>query len=279
MGLGIETSITNLIRGFRSGYRYKPDHHIVNDYCEFSGLGRKAVVRNIHKYKKLTHKDWYQCVPGGSWEEKAKSFYGTSSSYVYDLLANNYSLSFVEAKLNGFDPEILRLIKAHLGNTTLEFGGGLGVFCELMTQFGKQVTCLDIPGHVYDFAAWRFKRYNLPIEMICSSPTRLSLERQYDIIFTDAAFEHLVDPAQVLDELISHLVPDGLFVFLVDLEGHTEELPMHRDIDIDSLHKQILNLGLKNVINHNKFASIWVGPKNNLSNFDRHLERNQYANA
>ncbi len=261
MGLGIETAITNFIKRHRSAYRYRSDHQIIDDFCVFSGLSRQTVVKNINQYKKLTQADWHQCVPGGNWEDKAKSFYESSSNYIYDLLNNNPSLSFIESKLNKFNPEILQLIKAHPKDTFLEFGGGIGAFCELIARLGKQVTYLDIPGPIYNFAAWRIKKYNLPIQMICSNPSKLSLEQQYDVIFTDAAFEHLADPVQVLDELISHLAPDGLFVFLVDLEGHTEELPMHRDIDIKNLHRLILDFGLKNVFGLNTYASVWFAPQ------------------
>jgi len=262
MGLGIETWLRKVIAKYQMGYRYRSDHHVVNDYIEFSGLKKHEVIENMKSYKNLTRHDWNQSQE--SWGKKTEHFYATSRNYIYDLLVNNFSRSSVEKKLNGFNPQILQLIKDHPGKSSLEFGGGLGVFCDLAASFGKQVTYLDIPGHVYDFAAWRFMKYRLPIEMICSNPLQLRLERDYDIIFTDAAFEHLIDPPQVLGELLTHVKPGGLFIFLVDLEGHTEELPMHRDIDIKSLHELIATVGLDNVFGLNTFGSIWRRPMESL---------------
>ena len=86
------------------------------------------------------------------------------------------------------------------------FGGGLGLFCEIVRELGKEITYVDIPGKVSDFARWRFYKNNIPVNFIIVNPKdRLKLSDEYDIIFSDAVIEHLTDPEQVVEELSLHL--------------------------------------------------------------------------
>ena len=103
---------------------------------------------------------------------KAARFYGRSQSYIYDLLSSNYRKEAVVEKLNGMHPKILQSIKTHAGHRFLEFGGGFGVMCQLAHEWGKEVTYVDLPGLVADFAAWRFQRHGWPIRLLLTEPAR-----------------------------------------------------------------------------------------------------------
>ncbi len=76
--------------------------------------------------------------------------------------------------------------------------------CPLAHEWGKEVTYVDLPGLVADFAVWRFKRHGWPIRMLLSDPKGLRLEDQYDVVFSDAVLEHVVDSDQVISELCRH---------------------------------------------------------------------------
>ncbi len=154
---------------------------------------------------------------GEGYDAKATQFYGRSQTYVYDLLGSNYRKDAVVEKLNAMHPRILQSIQAHRGRRFLEFGGGVGVMCQLAQEWGKEVTYVDLPSLVADFATWRFQRHEWPIRAFLADPQCLRLEGEYDIVFSDAVLEHVADPHQVVRELCAHTAPGALLVLLVDL--------------------------------------------------------------
>ena len=237
-------------------YVYDSSHSIVNDYGEFSGLSIEEIESRINTYKSLTAKEWNDLSASG-FKAKSEMFYGISAFYICDILAVNVSKEALKKKLNGFSPLILASIKDHPGRRLLEFGGGTGVFCELAYDMGKDVTYLDIPGQQFEFAKWRFQKYQLPIRMVASQPGKLKLEEKFDIIFTDAVMEHLPDPYTPTAELCRSLEKGGIFVMLVDLSGEEDDMPMHSDVDIVKLHAVLSGAGLANLHGLNQFASIW----------------------
>ncbi len=265
-GMRLKKALAVPVRWFRSFvsaetpiYAYEPTHEVVNDYADFSGLSIDEIARCINVNTELNQQNWEAIRGSGSWQGAASRFYELSPTYVFDLLWLNCSKDVILEKLDRFNSTILRLIRDHPGKDFLEFGGGLGVFCEIVSAWGKRVTYLDIPGHVLDFARWRFRKYRLPVEVILSSPTELRLDSAYDIIFTDAVFEHLIHPHEVLGELLGHIKVGGVLILLIDLGGE-DERPMHRPIDVVSLHRQIREAGLLNAFGENTFASAWIKP-------------------
>ncbi|MGO8745653.1 MAG: glycosyltransferase [Thermoguttaceae bacterium] len=236
-------------------------HHfgdlVVNDFREFSGLSTATIEENINRHSELAREEW-RALEGDGFDAKAARFYGRSQSYIYDLLSSNYRKEAVVEKLNGMHPKILQSIKTHAGHRFLEFGGGVGVMCQLAHEWGKEVTYVDLPGLVADFAAWRFQRHGWPIRLLLTEPRGLCLEEQYDIIFSDAVLEHVVDPDQVARELCTHTAPRGLLVLLVDLGGPSDDWPMHRSIDIVHVHELIEAHGFRNTLGRHSFASVWA---------------------
>lgn len=240
-------------------YVYEPGHTVIAEYAEFSGLPVAEVEKRINTYKSLTREEWSR-VPGASFGEKAKSFYGESAYYICDILYANTSPEALSDKLDGFSPLLLKSIRETPGKRLLEFGGGTGVFCELAARMGKDVTYLDIPGKPYEFAKWRFEKHGLPVRMLLTRPGELDLREDFDVIFTDAVMEHLDDPYTPTAQLASRLAPGGTFVMLVDLSGEEEDMPMHKDVDAIRLHDVLEKAGLMNVYGRNQFASIWKRP-------------------
>jgi len=238
-------------------YCYHFADSLVNEFSEFSGLSTAEIEENVNRYNELVRREW-EAVEGNEFKSKAARFYGRSKSYIYDLLNSNYRKEAVIEKLNRMHPGILQSIQTHPGRRFLDFGGGLGVMCQIAREWGKEVTYLDLPGLVADFAAWRFTRHGWPIRVILSDPQRLALENEYDIIFSDAVLEHVVDPAQVIDELCTHIAPDGQLVLLVDLSGPSEQCPTHGEIDIVQIHDLIERHGFQNLLGRHAFASIWT---------------------
>lgn len=230
---------------------------IIKDFSEFSGLSIRLILKNVEDFNNLSNKEWDN-VSYLEFDKKAATFYANSKYYIYDLLYHNYTEKYVIDKLNGYNPKILEHIKNHPGNKFMEFGGGIGLFCQIISKLGKDVTYLDIPGQVSDFAIWRFKKYRIPINVIISDP--LSLPRLngnlYDIIFSDAVLEHVNNPESVIEILCKHINKKGLLILLIDLSSD-DKFHMHKHVDIYRINTIIKNNGLSNISGENTFCSIW----------------------
>jgi 2-polyprenyl-3-methyl-5-hydroxy-6-metoxy-1,4-benzoquinol methylase len=240
-------------------HSFGPEDTVIADFAEFSDQSVPQVIEGLHQYRQLVQGEW-QKLGASSFAEASTRFYAQSQSYVFDVLSGNYNRNMVIEKLNRFGPGILASIKQHPGKAFLEFGGGVGVFCEVAAGFGKDVTYLDIPGRISDFAAWRFKKYNLPIRTIIVEPGNdLKRLESYDVIYTDAVLEHMppAEQLRVTKILGTLLRPAGVLVFLVDLGGPTPENPTHEVVDIDLLHSTLSDLGLHCQEGKGNFWSIW----------------------
>ncbi len=240
-------------------YEYDESHEVVRDYAEYAGLPVAEIASRINACQAVNRDEWLK-QPGTTWEEKAGTFYANASGYIFDLLHGNRSRAYVRQKLDHFEPRILQALEAQKGSDVLDFGGGTGTFCHLMHDAGMNPTYLDLEGPVPRFAAWRFAKHGLPIRRIISSPTRLELDATFDLVFSDAVFEHLIDPVGVTRTLAAHLRAGGFFALLVDLEGHTEDMPMHRDVDVDVIHGTLEESGLVCEFGRGRFASGWRKP-------------------
>ena len=253
----IWTEVLDLVR---RRYYYHFGDSVVNDFSEFSGLPVAEIESRINRADGLAAREW-DAIASGDFAEKALRFYAKSQSYIYELLGINFLKQAAIARLNAVSPHILAAIQKHGGPRFLEFGGGIGLVCEAVAGLGKEVTYLDIPGLVPDFAVWRFKKHGLPIRVLLSNPQELHLDERYDIIFSDAVLEHVIAPDQAVRELCAHVNPGGLLILLVDLSGPTPTNPMHRPVDIVSLHNIIAGQGFKDLFGRGFFCSIWSRPE------------------
>lgn len=230
---------------------------VLEDFSCFSGIPLNLIREYIAHFPDFTNKEWDD-ISGGDFKSKVGEFYNRSEYYIYDLLSANACEQDVVKKLNGFNPLILESIRSHPGNRFLEFGGGIGLVCEIVSGFGKMVTYADIPGKVSDFAAWRFRKYGIQADLLINDPQQpLKLSSDYDIIFTDAVLEHVIDPYHTVNELTLHLNEGGLLVLLVDLSGYSDRRHMHQDVDIKKLHRIAKENNLINILGENSFCSIW----------------------
>lgn len=240
----------------RGNYRYRPGDSVIEDFAAFSGLSIADIEYRMREHKALAGADW-RAIDSGSFEDNVGRFYENSDHYVFDLLSSNYSTEAVVRKLDLFSPQLLKSIRRHPGSSVLEFGGGTGVFCELLMRMGKDVTYLDIPGRPLEFAQWRFAKYEMPVKIIVAAPDRLELTEDYDIIFSDAVIEHLADPYETVAYLSRHVRPSGLLILLVDAAAESVDMPMHRNIDLYRLHAIVEDNGFDNELGQNAFCSIW----------------------
>lgn len=241
-------------------YVFLPHHELVRDYATWSGRDLADVAADLDDFRRLVREEWER-LPDGGFAERSCAFYAGARTYVLDLLRVNTSRADVLAKLDRFEPRVLASIRAHPGRRFLEFGGGTGVFCQVMAEEGRQVTYVDLPGPVAEFAAWRFRRLGLDVDVVLVPPGELPvLPGSYDLLFSDAVFEHLPDPEGTARALARVLSPGGFFALLIDLEGENPEIPMHRAVDVDAVHAALEAEGLVAEFGRGAFASGWRRP-------------------
>jgi SAM-dependent methyltransferase len=241
----------------KSGKQIKRQNaEIIKDYAEFSGIPLHELIQRINRFHELVNEEWNELGPS-SWADKAKMFYARSNHYILDLLYANADRDAAERKLEKYGIwNFLDQFPPRLD--VLEFGGGLGVICQLFCERDYHVTYLDIPGKPMDFARWRFQRYDIPVRIIESDPERLTLENEYDFIFSDAVFEHLIDPCQAADGLMRHLRPGGYLLLLIDVFNNNDMWPMHRPLDFDALNNTLTNCGgIPERISSNRMINLW----------------------
>ena len=124
-------------------------------------------------------------------------------------------------------PKYLRLIcqpylKRNRYKKIMDFGGGAGDLCIELAKSDLQVTYCDIGECLFNFAIWRFKKRNLPIQMVKGIDS-LSTE-EFDCIFSFDAFEHIKDLPATLEKLVKHIKPEGSLIFSGAFSGGTLHL-------------------------------------------------------
>ena len=231
---------------------------MVEDFAEFSGLPLDVVADRVANFHRINADDWH-ALDAELFSERAATFYESSHNFIFGILSANSRPQAVIEKLDRFDPRMMAAIRAHPGKRFFEFGGGTGVFCEIAARMGKDAYYMELPGIVFDFAQWRFKKYGLQVTAIEAKADRIYLPGKYDIVYTDAVIEHLPPTLQIeASRAIGRAVDQGgLLVFLVDLSGPTEADPMHHDVDIRTLHDCLKTAGLECEAGNNTFCSLW----------------------
>lgn len=229
---------------------------IVADYAEYSKQDVIEIADKMSTFKQLTMHDF-------NGRPTQEDFYLNSKTYIYDLLTAHGDLTGPANKIHKFLPGLLNQIKQHPGKKFLEFGGGIGDFCQILYEWGgKEVTYMDIQSHITDFAAWRYAKYNVSITMQIIPQDSFTLKDTYDFIYQDAVLEHLDAQKQLdyTDKLCKGLNAGGLFIMIVDLGGATANMPMHFNVDIVKVHDMIKINGFICERGENQFASVWRKP-------------------
>lgn len=222
------------------------------DYCEFSGMSYRDVHRNVRRFRELNKVEFARF-------DSEEAFYAYSETYIFDLLSANLSKGTAMKKLNGYVPGMEEQIRRHTGRKLLEFGGGVGSLSGYIQEhLKKDVTYVDVKGHVSDFAKWRFAKYAVPIDVRITPHDEINLDGHFDVIVTDAVFEHFdsVKQYDYAGRLVDLLNPGGLLFFFVDTSGPSEDYPMHHRVDIEALH-DVLGERTENQFGRNRFASVW----------------------
>lgn len=151
-------------------------------------------------------------------QKDVEEFYKECNYYIYELPLWN-------AERNR--PKYLYLIvspylKKNKYRKVMDFGAGAGDLCIELAKNSLDVTYCDIGERLFNFAAWRFERRNLPIKM-ANGLDNIKGEI-FDCILSFDAFEHIKDLPQVLKKLADCIRPGGSLIFSGAFSGGTLHL-------------------------------------------------------
>lgn len=223
----------------------------LQDFSEWSGIDIETLKKDMIHFREINATDYHS-------RGNEEAFYTESPTYIYDILSSCDGIDDLEYKLEMFLPNITKSLKESKGNI-LDFGGGTGTFCEWITRNTKlNVTYMDLKGRMSEFAIWRFKKYNLPVDVVYAEISDFSLPKQFDIVYSDAVWEHLPPDIQIkyADKVPQYINPGGIFVLMIDLSGKSITMPMHYDVDIVHVHGTIHKY-MDCITGGNEFASVW----------------------
>ncbi|MEA2064498.1 MAG: methyltransferase domain-containing protein [Gemmatimonadota bacterium] len=163
---------------------------------------------------------WETAVPDA--EAQVRAFYQQNDFYIYELMKTEFRGEQDELVAN-----VLQEVRP--GDTVCEAGGGCGTLAIALALAGAKVAFLDLPGPLLDFAAFRFLRKGLDIEIIPNSGKQ-PLGGLYDVITNIDVLEHMAEPEDFLRHIAEHVKPGGKLIIQVDWEEHPvsgSSLPLH----------------------------------------------------
>ena len=112
----------------------------------------------------------------------------------------------------------------YASGTVLDFGGGIGSYSLIASEYANSVYYLDINQSNQDFAEFRFNKYKrMNIGILRSIPDAF----EYNTIICIDVLEHMEDPIGLLTTLTSKLTNDGHLLLFYTPHTSNGEHPMH----------------------------------------------------
>lgn len=212
---------------------------LLEQYAEFAGVDREDVRENYVRRMKLINEEWWGLAAAG-WVERAQRFYGISRYYILELLGSGPTAEYMEDKM--FAMGVGEWLDSEAQMDVLEVGPGLGFAAEVFAKRGHRVVCVECPGEGRGFAEWRLRDAGLSIRWI--GPDELAGEEvMFDLVYTDAVMEHLVDPYGDAEVWARRMRPGGVMFHGIDVVNRGVDWPMHRWVDLVMLDRVMERCG------------------------------------
>lgn len=153
----------------------------------------------IEKFSKLA-KDWWN--PEGKFRP-LHLFNPARIKFIKEKLIQHFQLdSNSEKPLNGIK--------------ILDIGSGGGLLCEPLTRLGAEVTGIDASINNIKVAKLHAKEMDLDINYINSSPEKINLKNEFDVILSMEVVEHVAD-INLFVEKCSKLAKKNGIVFVATI--------------------------------------------------------------
>lgn len=185
---------------------------VYQDLVDYLKMPIEEISRDYWRLKETEDKKQQQQVENATCEEEVNKYYRTTRQYLYEL-------SCWEAqkdKQREFKKIYLFCRKFNI-RKVLDFGGGIGGLSIYLNNHGLECDYLDLPGHTYNYAKWRFDRHKINLRLINSSEGLSS--SSYDAVIVFDVFEHMFDLPRIIKEINSCLVNGGYLLGISTFSG------------------------------------------------------------
>jgi ubiquinone/menaquinone biosynthesis C-methylase UbiE len=156
--------------------------------------------------------------------EEIAQYYREAKAYLWQLVFANYGIEG-QVKIREFAKTAFAP-----SSSVLDLGGGIGSTLLSLSQTTK--THADVGGVMFDYAAWRYRRSGMNVEMV-SLPDGYLLnggplaDRLFDAIVCTEVIEHVPDPESVVKLISQVLRPGGQAIATVSFDDENGLFPMH----------------------------------------------------
>lgn len=217
---------------------------IETDACEYLKMNRMQLEDFAFSHLR-TIEDYWLKRPRETFEDVAEVYTGVGISAIARnvFYANNH-----DTGVEGF-AAIIDCIDRQMINREypcIDYGCGIGVATEILANNGYQVEAYDLKGTaVLDFLSWRIKKDNYEDKITIYPVTDLcpQFSEKYSMIVMLDVLEHLMNPKEILEDLLTRLVPGGHFhtnFDVMDLKGAEEGVHQHLKMITLEEFKQIM---------------------------------------
>ena len=148
--------------------------------------------KEIDKFSKMAD-EWWD--PEGKFKPLHK-FNPTRIKYIKENIINNFKLKNKSKPLSGIK--------------ILDIGCGGGLLSEPMSRMGANVTGIDASDKNIKIAKLHSKKNKLKINYLCSSPEKLKIKKEFDVILNMEIVEHVEDIDFFLKSCSKLLKKNGL---------------------------------------------------------------------
>jgi len=168
------------------------------------------------KWKYLTEEEWLKKDIDQMNEKKVTDFFRKTNNLILESIENHSK--YPRKRLT---KKVIAIIKTNRLKKVLDYGCGIGQDSIMQAKAGLIATAADLSGKTFNFAKWRFKKYNLSIKTINIFPTKLFLKETYDVVTCFEVMQHLVKPQKVLKYFQKCLKPHGMLLLTTRFKNNS----------------------------------------------------------
>jgi glycosyltransferase involved in cell wall biosynthesis/2-polyprenyl-3-methyl-5-hydroxy-6-metoxy-1,4-benzoquinol methylase len=203
----------------------------VSELAEYTQLEDNDILKRIRSVYSRQIQEWKSVIGEQLTQDRVLDFYRRTDSYLFDLVQYNYENPYY-ARWTEDMFNFCAGLKNEGELKVLDFGGGIGSqIISLSKLKAAKLSYADIPGKTFEYAAWRFNRRHIDIDMIDAGKEDFLEGRMYDVVITLDVVEHLVDPESAVRYLISHIKPDGYLAVVTSFVDNNGEAGWHLNAD------------------------------------------------
>ena len=188
---------------------------LAEDLAAFTGQPETATWTAMREGTELVAQMWE------AWPESEEKFYTNPQVGV------GYALDLAWWHSHGGGVPMTRA-ESLAGKRVLDYGAGIGTFALAAARAGAIVDVWEVNSWMREFIMYRAQRHGLDINLLASEPA----SGEYDAIVCWHVFEHVAKPVELLDRILSLLVPSGELIQDVDFHADDDH-PQHHTFDGD----------------------------------------------